>query len=270
MNIDWNLLLPTMTRYVLPVIGLYLIALLIQFFAPSVARHILGINRFRTETKRWRVERRETLQGLVANLIIFLGFFIATLLTLSIFVSATTIVWFVGLFSAAFGLGAHPIIGNYLAGVSFIFQDTIADGEKVELLGLGSDIEGVIESVRLSHILMRGMDGELYTIPNGTIRVIRNFSRGRFSRVKAKVRITSNQLSQAIALLEDLGEEALTLLPNLLEVWDVLSSNGSLGRYTELTIIAKAKYGQGAKMQPRLLSLVHKRLEDAGIELFGE
>ena len=265
--IDWTVLQSSIVQYLLPLLGLYLAALLIHICAPSLARHILNINRFRAETKRWRIERLDTLQGLISNLITFLAFFSAILFTLSLFVSATTIVWFVGLFSAAFGLGAHPIIGNYLAGIGFIFQDTIADGEKVELLGLGCEVEGVVESVHLSHILMRGMNGELYTVPNGIIRVIRNFSRGRFSRVKAKVRIAGDKLDPAIVLLEELGEEALTLLPNLLDVWDVLSSNGEIGRYTELTITAKAKYGQSAKMQPRLLALVHKRLREAGIEL---
>jgi len=218
-----------------------MIALFVYVCASPLARYILNINRYRKEARRWRPERAETLQGLVANLITFSAFFIATLLSLSLFVSATTIVWFVGLFSAAFGLGAHPIISNYLTGLGFIFQDTIADGEKIELLGLGSEIEGVVESVTLSYTSIRGMEGELYTIPNGTIRVIRNFSRGRFSRVKVKLRIPSRKLDDAIILLEELGEEAPMLLSNLLEAWEVLNSNGELGQYTELLLTAKAK-----------------------------
>jgi len=88
--------------------------------------------------------------------------------------------------------------------------------------------------------------------------------------VRVKLRVPGDKLDEAIILLENLGEDAPTLLPNLLEAWDVLSSNGELGRYTDLTITAKAKYGQAAKMQPRLLSLVHKRLREIGIELAGE
>lgn len=267
---NWSAIEALLVGTILPILFLYIFALLVHISAPTLARYFLSINRFRKETKRWRTERRETLQGLIANLITFAAIFIATILTLSLFVSATTIVWFVGLFSAAFGLGAHPIISNYLTGLGFIFQDTIADGEKIELLGLGSDVEGVVEAVNLSHIMIRGMEGELYTVPNGTIRVIRNFSRGRFSRVRVKLRVPGDKLDEAIILLENLGEDAPTLLPNLLEAWDVLSSNGELGRYTDLTITAKAKYGQAAKMQPRLLSLVHKRLREIGIELAGE
>jgi hypothetical protein len=64
-----------------------------------------------------------------------------------------------------------------------------------------------------------------------------------------------------------LGREAVSLLPNLLEPWQVISENGTIGQQTELTLLAKARFGKAAEMRPRLLALVQERLAEAGITL---
>ena len=193
----------------------------------------------------------------------FLAFAIASLLSLALFVPLNTLVWIVGLFSAAFGLGARPIISDFLTGVSLIFEDTFAEGEKVEPTG----VTGVIEVVNLRTTSLRAPTGELYIVPNGEVRVVRNFSRGRFSTADIKLRITAIDLERALSLLEELGREAVVLLPNLLEPWEVISESGIIGERTELTLAAKARYGKAAEMRPRLLALVHERLAEAGIAL---
>jgi small conductance mechanosensitive channel len=169
----------------------------------------------------------------------------------------------VGLFSAAFGLGARPVISDILVGISFLFEDTFAVGEKVEILGM----EGVIESINLRTTWMRSPTGELYTIPNGEIRTVRNFSRGRFSVTSVTFSIPAEALENTLEILTSLGQEAMLRLPNLLEPWQVLSESGTLGPHTELTILAKARFGKAAEMRPRLLALIHENLNEAGIHL---
>ena len=61
--------------------------------------------------------------------------------------------------------------------------------------------------------------------------------------------------------------EAIILLLNLLESWQVISEIGALGAHTELTLLAKANFGQAAELRPRLLALVQERLTVAGIVL---
>ena len=81
------------------------------------------------------------------------------------------------------------------------------------------------------------------------------------------LRLGTSDLPAALALLDELGIEAIHLLPNLLEPWQVISETGLMGQQTELTLLAKAKYGKAAEMRPRLLSLVHERLSEAGVTL---
>ena len=136
-------------------------------------------------------------------------------------------------------------------------------GEKVEILG----VEGVVESVNLRVTMIRSPGGELFTMPNGEIRVVRNFSRGSFSTAKASFKVHASDLSRALELLEELGREAVTLLPNLLEPWQVLSGSGVIGQQTELTLLAKARFGQASEMRPRMLNLVQERLTAAAVDL---
>ncbi len=245
-------------------IGIYfLLAYLVYRLSGRLARRVLRIGSLANKRRELRAERQKTLLSLVASAITFLSVVTAVLLSLSLFVDGETLVWLVGLFAAAFGLGARPLVSDYLTGVGFLFEDTFDVGEKVDILGN----EGVVETVNLRTTTLRSPSGEIFVVPNGEIRIVRNFSRGRFSPATVSIKLNAEDLSKAIPILEDLGKEALLLLPNLLEPWQIISQSGSLGQQTELTLVAKAKYAKGAEMRPRLLALVHERLNEAEIHL---
>jgi len=241
----------------------FLLAYFVHRLGRRLARRTLHLSRFASARYRPRPERLMTLESLIAGIITFMTFTLAVLFSLGRFVATDTLIWMVGLFSAAFGLGARPLISDFLTGISFIFEDTLDVGEKVELLG----IEGVVEAVNLRTTSLRAPTGELYVIPNGEVRAIRNFSRGRFSKADVKIKISAADLKTVLPILEKLGEEALLVLPNLIEPWQVISESGVIGQQTELTLVAKARFGQAATLRTRLLALVQERLEQAEINL---
>lgn len=247
----------------LRIVVYFLLAYLVYRLSGRMARRVLRIGRLANKRRAMRLERQNTLTSLVASAITFLSVVTAVLLTLRLFVDAQTLIWMVGLFTAAFGLGARPLVSDYLTGIGFLFEDTFDVGEKVDILGN----EGVVETVNLRTTTLRSPSGELFVVPNGEIRIVRNYSRGRFSSATVSIKLDADDLSQALPILEELGKEALLLLPNLLEPWQIISESGTIGLQTELTLVAKAKYAMGAEMRPRLLALVHERLNEAGIQL---
>ena len=241
----------------------FLLAYLVHRLSGRLARRVLRIGGLASKRREMRPERQKTLASLVSSAITFLSVVTAVLVTLSLFVDGETLVWMVGLFAAAFGLGARPLVSDYLTGIGFLFEDAFDVGEKVDILGN----EGVVETVNLRTTTLRAPSGELFVVPNGEIRILRNFSRGRFSPATVSLKLNSEHLSRALPVLEELGKEAVLLLPNLLEPWHIISESGAIGQQTELTLLAKAKYAMGAEMRPRLLALVHERLNEAGIQL---
>ncbi len=249
-------------------IRIFLFFLAAWFFSRLARRlsgRIMALGKFAPRNRQPRPERQETLRSLIASAIALFAFLTALLLSIGLFVDAATLVWMVGLFSAAFGLGARPLISDFLSGAGFIFEDTYSVGEKIEVLA----VEGIVEAINLRTTFLRSSSGELYVIPNGEIRTVRNFSRGRFSLVTLKLTIQAEDLGRVIPLLKELGEEAVSVLPNLLEPWQILSESGVIGIQTELTLLAKARFGKAAEMRPRLLALIQERLIEADIILAG-
>jgi len=151
--------------------------------------------------------------------------------------------------------------------MGFIFEDSFDVGEKIEIASVTGKVEGVVESMNLQTTTVRAPTGELYVVPNSEIRILRNFSRGRFSTAHIKLKLATVDLERTLPLLSELGSEAIVLLTHLMGSWQVISETGALGAHTELTLLAKASFGQAAELRPCLLALVQERLAEADIVL---
>lgn len=242
-----------------------LITWLIHRVSTPLARRLVRLSAMARSKKPVSRERIRTLQGLISNVISIFGivFAVAAILVL-LNVSTNTIIWVIGLFTAGFGLGARPLVSDYLTGISFLFEDPYTIGEKVELM---NDVQGVVEHVGIRTTVLRSYTGELYTIPNGEVRLVRNFSRGRFSLAEITLQVNSVDLDRTLDLLEKLNKEACEMLPNLLEPWQVISKHGELGEHIELTVIAKSRFGRAAEMRTNMLAMIQRRLAEAKVVL---
>ena len=207
--------------------------------------------------------RRATLKSLSSHLTRAIIWLICGIFILSLFVSSAGLLTFLGLFSAAFGLAARPIVSDYLSGIVFIFEDQYNVSEKVEIFG----IEGTVIDVNLRTTVLRSPTGELYIIPNGEVRVVRNFGRGEFSIATIRVAVPSNQLEEAMALLETLAPALSREIPELIEPPKILSEDGTLGTRVGLTVFAKARFSQGVEARRKLLHIVQDTLEKAQIDI---
>lgn len=244
----------------------FLLALLVAFLLKRLTGWLMHLGRKVPGASRSSLERHRTLQSLLSSTINLLAFVSAILASGALFINPDTLAWVVGLFSAAFGFGARFLVSDYLGGLNFLFEDTFAVGEKIELPGPQA-LEGVVERINLRATMLRSPSGELYIVPNGEIRTVRNFSRGKFSIANITLKISAADLGVALHTLEYLADEAVALLPNLIEPWQVTSTQGVIGQYTELTLLAKARFGKAAEMRPRLLALVQERLLEADVQL---
>jgi moderate conductance mechanosensitive channel len=262
-----SLTLPGSTT-LLWIVGFFLGAWILSWLLGKLMRHIIKLSSFAPRGRIGSPERARTLQVLVASLITFVAFLIAIMASLSLFISTSTLIWILGLFSAAFGLSAKPLVSDLLSGMGFIFSDTFDIGEKVEFVIAGSPIQGVIEEVNLTTTMLRAPSGEQFTIPNGEIRIVRNFSRGKFSTVNIALHIASTDLERCLTVLNVLGDEIYNEQKDLVERWQLLSTADlTSSNRVELNIIARATLGQGADMKLRLIKQIHDRLTREGIQL---
>ncbi|MDJ0753225.1 MAG: mechanosensitive ion channel [Ardenticatenaceae bacterium] len=250
-------MLPDWAQTGLFILLIWVTAWIISLLVPFVSRLMLWLF---GQDSRNNLERRLTLTGLLNGLLRMLIVILAILSTLALFADIDSLIWLVGLFAAGFGLGARPFISDVLTGLTFIYDRTFDVGEKIEIL----DTIGVVESVGLRTTHLRAPSGELFVLPNGDIRMIRNFSRGKFSRLTIRLDTPAANIDQAMAILRRLGREVLVLVPDVIEQWFV-TSEGELTDKIQLVIVAKTRFGRAADNKPHLEALIHQRLKEADI-----
>ena len=254
-------LMPLVLRFVL-VAAFFGAAWLFSKLLPRLtARTILSAAR--SDRSHPLSERRqETIDNLVKDLTTFVLYGIAAIASLALFIDSRGLFTFLGLFSAGFGLGARPVVSDYISGIVFLFEDQYSIGDKVQI----NDVEGTVEKINLRSTTVRAMSGELFFVPNGEIRMIRNFSRGVFSPATIHVRVKSSQLPQVMKVLNQLIAD-YGAIDNLLEPPRIISEDGVIGSQTDLTLFAKAVYGHGVEVRRGLMDYVNERLAEAGVEI---
>jgi small conductance mechanosensitive channel len=247
------------------VLALVLFAFAAYRLSWPLARRLVLLSRFSHRARDQRPERAATLQGIVADLVSLLAVSVAVVAALVrlFHVDADTIVWTVGLFSVAFGLSARPILSDLFAGMSLVVGDIYAVGEKVNVAG----VEGVVEEVTLRTTRLRSDSGELFVVPNGEVRVVRNFARSSFSVASIRVTVASGNLQTALEVLQELGATAAERLPDLEPPLQIVSETGAIAASTTLTLVAHARFGRGAALRPELLALVNEAFAARGIAL---
>jgi small conductance mechanosensitive channel len=261
--------LPPWLRLSAMIVSPFVVAWIVARLAAPLSRRIVRLAGWARRAPG-RPARRATIEGLVRDLIRVTAFTAAAMVALaqSDLVDARTLVWGIGLLSAGIGLGARPVISDYFIGLTFIFGDRFTVGEKVSLLGAApGEVEGIVERVNLSTLHLRAPSGELLVVPNGEVRVVRNFSRGLFSSASVRIRVKAADLGRTLLALEAMRGEAMSALPDLIEPWQVISEDGLIGHETQLLVVAKARFGAAAGVRPRLLAFLHERLADADVTL---
>lgn len=220
-----------------------------------------------TERVELREERHQTLQGIIASTITVFAVILAVLASIGQFVPQSSVVALAGILITAFAFAGRTTIGDYIAGLGILFQDLFYVGEKIKVKAQTQLIEGVVERVSLNSTWLRARTGELYVVSNGEMRFICNYSRGIYSSANVTIKIAAADLNRALPLLRDLADEAVELLDDLKEPWQVISESGIVAEHVELTLAVRAYFGHAVSLRPQLLALVQQRLAQADITL---
>lgn len=122
-----------------------------------------------------RQQRAETLSNVARNLVRMVVWAVALVMILSeIGVEIAPVIASLGVIGLAAGIGAQTIIKDFVAGVVMLFEDIVAVGDYVDL----EYAEGTVEEINLRATQVRDLGGVLWTVRNGEIIRIGNYSRG--------------------------------------------------------------------------------------------
>ena len=155
-----------------------LVAVLIARFGSKLIRRLLErvADQAAARSGRDRAGARvTTMSGLVANLWRFFVFVITAAIVLGMLgVNLTPLLASATIIGATLGFGAQMIIRDYLSGFLLTVEDQFSVGDTVTV----DAVTGVVEDVTMRVTRLRGIDGTIYFVPNGDIRLLANTSRG--------------------------------------------------------------------------------------------
>jgi small conductance mechanosensitive channel len=256
-------LLNQFTAALLSFVGYLLLGLLGMLFFALIGRAlawlIWRVAHYRRRLRRGTLsyQRSATLRQLTQSFMNAVAVVLALIFMLGLVTTPSALATALGLFSAGLGFAARPFISDVMSGIQLLLQDQFTIGEKVEIGD--RNVIGVVERVSLTRTLLRGEDGELWTVPNGDVRTIRNFARGSFSTAHIHLTIPTVRLDEGLAILQAVIANPG---PDVVEPPEIISESGLIGETTELMLKVKARHGLAPQVRRRMLARLHEALAD--------
>jgi small conductance mechanosensitive channel len=159
-----NILTYTLTaglRIILIVFFAFLLNLVSNFLINKITERIIK----KTNKKK----TLKTLKNVFSGTAKFIILLISLLMILSeIRMKKTPHLASVGVLGLAVSMGAKEIVADFLAGIFILIDDLYSIGDKVTILGF----KGEVKDIDLRKTTIKGLDGQIYIIPNGKIKEI--------------------------------------------------------------------------------------------------
>ena len=253
--------------HVLVIAAYIIIGMIVIAVAKKVVRKI-----FKTNAKKkthYKIKRSETLSTLVQNLISYIVWFIVLTSILSRFgISVSAILAGAGVIGIAVGFGAQTLVKDIITGFFIIFEGQFDVSDYVKINTAGATIaEGTVRTIGLRSTRIQADTGEIFTLPNGTISEIVNFSATDVSPLvmvpvspKENYEVIEKKLLEFLPTLKD-KHDIFVDAPELLGLDDID------GNQMVIKLLAHVKPGMHFPGERLLRKEVVHYFDEEGIEI---
>ncbi len=158
-----------------------LAGLVVLFLLKKLLRHVFH--------KRSRQDKQQkTLYTLLSNALSFVVYFAMACMALSALgVNVESILAVAGVGGVAIGFGCQTLVKDFVSGLFLWLEGELQLGDTVTVAGQ----TGTVEEMHLRTTTLRGMNGVVFTVPNGDIRTVVNMTRD-YRMAMVDVQITHN------------------------------------------------------------------------------
>ena len=250
---------------ILIIIAYILLGMIVIAISRKVVTKFFKVNE--KKKTRYKIKRSETLSTLVQNLISYVVWFIVLTSVLSRFgISVSAILAGAGVVGLAVGFGAQTVVKDIITGFFVIFEGQFDVSDYVQINSSGVTIaEGTVQTIGLRSTRIQSDTGEVYTLPNGTISEIVNYSKTDVSPLIA-IPISPNEDYDVIE------KELKAFLPTLKDKYDMFFAAPDLlgldsidGNEMVIKLLAHVKPGMHFPGQRLLRKEIISYFNDVGI-----
>lgn len=173
-----------------------------------------------------------------------------------------------GIVGVALGFGAQSVVKDFLSGFFILLENQFGVSDVITANVGGQMVTGKVETLNLRTTAIRSFDGTLHTVPNGSIVVIGNRSRG-WARAIVDLQVPADQDVERIRqVLEELFEELKTdeqLDGAFFSGPDVLGVERFEGYDVVLRVAAEVRPTRKGDLERALRARIMQRFSERGI-----
>ncbi|MGB6873869.1 MAG: mechanosensitive ion channel family protein [Dehalococcoidia bacterium] len=130
-------------------------------------------------------QRTDTLSSILVKIAGIIILILAVITILPEFgVNITTLIAFIGVGGLAIAFAAQSLIRDFIAGFFILLEDHYSIGDVVSIAG----VAGVVEDISLRRTVLRDIDGNVHSVPNGKVELSTNMTK-KYSRVNLNVSV---------------------------------------------------------------------------------
>ena len=213
-----------------------------------------------------REQRGKTLAHLLNNLSAVGIAIAATLTALNLFIAVGPLLAGVGVAGLAISFGAQSLVKDLISGFFILLENQFGVEDIVEING----VAGRVEKMTMRIVMLRDVHGVLHIIPNGSINMVSNKTRG-WARIVLDIGVAyKERVDDVIKVMRDeagkLWADA-TWKPDLVEepaVWGVEALADSS---VNIRMVANTQPGRQWDVGREIRRRLKNRFDDEGIEI---
>jgi len=149
-------------------------------------------------------QRTDTLSSILVKIAGIIILIIAVITILPEFgVNILSLIAFIGVGGLAIAFAAQSLVRDFIAGFFILLEDHYGIGDVVSIAG----VAGVVEDIALRRTVLRDLDGNVHSVPNGKIELSTNMTK-KYSRVNLNVSVGYGEnLKQVIDIANKVCQE---------------------------------------------------------------
>ncbi len=208
--------------------------------------------------------RRDTLTEILKKIVRYILYFIGIVISLELFdINTTSIIATAGVGGLAIGFGAQSLVKDIITGFFILLEDQYTIGDYIQI----NDKEGVVEELGMRVTKIRDFSGELHIIPNSSINVVTNRTRGAM-RALVKMSIAYEEdIDNALRVMEGVSKEISGISEAIVEGPTVLGVTEMGASDIVITAVAKTKPMEQWSVERTMRKAYKQAFDREGIEI---
>lgn len=208
--------------------------------------------------------RLTTLTDILKKVIKYILIFIGIVTSLELFgINTTSIIATAGIGGLAIGFGAQSLVKDIITGFFILLEDQYAIGDHIRI----DSKEGIVEELGVRVTKVRAFSGDLHIIPNGSITIVDNMTRGAM-RALIKVAVAYEEdVDRAMEVMDRVGKSVASENTNIVDGPTVLGISDFGSSDVVITMVAKTKPMEQWAVERELRKKIKEAFKRENIEI---